>query len=302
MAYAWSLAVPRRSAESDLPDGGYIQHSGNYHRLALQLALWVARLAELNDEPLCRREAVDSLGWSTLALATLVDAGTGSPARFGPDDGTNVFPIGGAAADFRPTLQAASRAFLGRPLFGPGPWDAASAWLGLETHGGTPVGRRSIRPTPPEAVGDLPLAGLHRLGGRQTWALFRAARFTSRPGHSDQLHVDLWWRGVNMALDPGSYLYRAPAPWDGGLAEAAVHNTVTIDGSDPMERAGPFLWLRWSQARSSEDGRSDDGSIEIVTAEHDGSRPSRSSTDAGSGGRVRNGWSSMIGLAQDRIA
>ena len=27
-----------------------------------------------------------------------------------------------------------------------------------------------------------------------------------------------------------------------------VHNTLTIDGDDPMERAGKFLWLDWVQA------------------------------------------------------
>jgi hypothetical protein len=113
------------------------------------------------------------------------------------------------------------------------------------------------------------MAGLYRLAGVDTWGLLRAAHFTSRPGHSDQLHVDLWWRGVNIALDPGSYLYRAPTTWDGGLAEAAVHNSVTMDGSDPMERAGPFLWLGWSQARLLGRWTSPDGAIEIVTAEQD---------------------------------
>lgn len=254
------------------PDGGYVQHSANYHRLAIQLGLWVARLAELNEDPLPAK-AIDSLGWSTLALAALVDGGTGSPARFGPDDGTNILPMGGASGDYRPTLQAASRTFLDRPLLSPGPWDAAAAWLGSAPRDGPSVRRRTTKPRPTEAAAALPLAGLHRLNGRDTWGLLRAARFTSRPGHSDQLHVDLWWRGTNVALDPGSYLYRSPAPWEGGLAEAALHNTVTLDGSEPMERAGPFLWLKWAQAAVLGRWTSSDGSIDVVTAEHDGYRP-----------------------------
>jgi len=32
---------------------------------------------------------------------------------------------------------------------------------------------------------------------------------------------------------------------------AGVHNSLTVDGQDPMQRAGRFLWLRWAQARMS---------------------------------------------------
>lgn len=252
-------------------DGGYVQHSAKYHRLAIQLGLWVARLAQVNDEPL-PSEAIDSLGWSTLALAAWVDPQTGRATRFGPDDGSNLFPLGGSAGDFRPTLQAASRLFLQRPLFGPGPWDEIVAWLGVASREAATGPVRHPKQAAPDVPVALPIAGVHRLAGGNTWGLIRAAHFTNRPGHSDQLHVDLWWRGVNIALDPGSYLYNAPAPWDGGLAEAAFHNSVTVDGADPMERVGRFLWLRWSQARLVGRWTSPDGSIEIATAEQDGTR------------------------------
>jgi len=32
---------------------------------------------------------------------------------------------------------------------------------------------------------------------------------TRRPFQSDQLHVDLWWHGLNLARDAGTYLYTA---------------------------------------------------------------------------------------------
>jgi heparinase II/III-like protein len=64
------------------------------------------------------------------------------------------------------------------------------------------------------------------------------------------LHFDLWWRGQNIACDPGTYLYNGDPPWTNALAGSAVHNTVTIDGSDQMKRAGRFLWLDWAQATS----------------------------------------------------
>ena len=33
----------------------------------------------------------------------------------------------------------------------------------------------------------------------------------------DQLHLDLWWRGLNIAQDAGTYLYNADPPWDNPL-------------------------------------------------------------------------------------
>jgi hypothetical protein len=81
-----------------------------------------------------------------------------------------------------------------------------------------------------------------------TWATLRAAHFTHRPGQADQLHLDLWHAGQNITLDPGTYRYNAAPPWDNALSSAAVHNTVTVDGREPMTRAGRFLWLNWDQA------------------------------------------------------
>ena len=81
-----------------------------------------------------------------------------------------------------------------------------------------------------------------------SWALIRAGRYTRRPFQADQLHVDLWWQGINLARDAGTYLYNGPPPWNNGLAGTAVHNTVTVDHHDQMRRAGRFLWVDWAQA------------------------------------------------------
>ncbi len=75
------------------------------------------------------------------------------------------------------------------------------------------------------------------------------ARFDGRPGHADQLHLDLWWRGRNVAQDAGTYLYNAAPPWDNPLRQADVHNTVTIAGQDQMQSAGRFLYVRRAQAK-----------------------------------------------------
>jgi hypothetical protein len=65
----------------------------------------------------------------------------------------------------------------------------------------------------------------------------------------------LWWHGINVACDAGTYLYNGERLWQNALSGTAVHNTVTVDGRDQMTRAGRFLWLDWA-----------DGAVESRTA------------------------------------
>jgi hypothetical protein len=87
-----------------------------------------------------------------------------------------------------------------------------------------------------------------QLYGKNSWAYLRTAQYSSHPSHADQLHLDLWWRGLNLTPDAGSYLYNGEVPWENALCRAAVHNTVTVNGRDQMTQAGRFLYLDWVQA------------------------------------------------------
>ncbi len=84
------------------------------------------------------------------------------------------------------------------------------------------------------------------------------------------LHVDLWWRGHNVALDAGTYSYNAPEPWDNVLAQTAYHNTVTVDDLDQMERVAKFLWLPWLRSGYAPAQRSPGGGLAYWEGEHDG--------------------------------
>jgi hypothetical protein len=231
--------------------GAYSQHSANYQRLMLQLALWARLLGRRLEAPLA--DAVNErAAAATQWLRKLVDPDSGRTANLGPNDGAYILPLTVQPfADYRPVLQAASRAFRAGYTFAPGAWDEMSLWFDLEDKG--------------QANSDK---GQHpvRLRGANSWAYLRAAHFENRPGHADQLHLDLCWRGHNLARDAGSYRYNAPPPWDNALAGTAVHNTVTINGRDQMTRAGRFLWLDWAQAHVLEVG------AKRASAEHDGYR------------------------------
>jgi hypothetical protein len=88
----------------------------------------------------------------------------------------------------------------------------------------------------------------------------------------DQLQFDLWWHGINVAQDAGTYLYNGEPPWDNPLVSTSVHNTITIDGRDQMTRGGRFLTLDWFPAYSKSLLESDEKILGRVLAYHKGYR------------------------------
>lgn len=213
--------------------GEYSQHSTNYHRMMLQLALWTDALLRRQGQA-WPRPTFEALGRATHWLLGLLDPVSGRAPNLGANDGADPFPLSTCPfEDFRPVAHAAARAFLQYRLPS-GPWDEMSLWLGIPAE--TP---RSL---------DLPRYPGDNLSGRASWACLRAVRLTTRPSHADQLHLDLWWRGLNVACDAGTYLYNAPPPWDNPLTSTFVHNTVSVDGREQMTRAGRFLYLDWADA------------------------------------------------------
>ena len=248
------------------PNGAYTQHSANYQRVMLQLALWVAAIARTQQMEF-PTAGQGKLQAATQWLIALLDPLSGRLPNLGPNDGAYVLPLTVCPfADYRPVLQAAALEFLGQTLVPAGEWDEMSAWLVRPEKRGGRIAR--LARLEKRSANTDPQVLVNRRS--ESWAYLRTARFTSRPGHADQLHLDLWWRGMNIAQDAGTYLYNAPKPWDNSLARTAVHNTLTINGQDQMLLAGRFLWLYWAYSRVLEcDHAAGDGTPCLV-AEHDG--------------------------------
>ncbi len=233
--------------------GEYIQHSTNYHRVMLQTALWVHAIKDAEWPALTLRSLRRATHW----LFSMLDPASGRTPNLGANDGALTLPLAVTPFDdFRPTVQATARAFLRFQMPG-GVWDEMSLWLGLDAH--------------EKAYGsNLYLAD--QLRGRDSWAYLRTSTFPSRLGHMDQLHLDLWWRGLNVAQDAGTYLYNADPPWDNPLVSSRVHNTVTVDGRDQMTRAGRFMTLDWFPAFSKSVVVTDENALGQVLGYHKGYR------------------------------
>lgn len=237
-------------------DGEYVQHSTNYHRLMLQLGLWVSMVALGQGEDLSESSKL-KLAAATRWLFSLLDNTSGQVPNLGSNDGAYILPLAvGEFGDYRPVLQAAGRAFLGQELLPKGVWDEMSLWLAPKLSD----------PIEPQAAAPL------RIRGKKSWAYLRAVEFRSRPSHADQLHVDLWWNGKNLALDGGTFQYNAAPPWRNALDPTCLHNTLTINGLEQMTKAGQFLWLDWAQAAVQETRYDKDGRLIQAAACHDGYR------------------------------
>ena len=238
-------------------NGEYVQHSTNYQRLMLQTALWVNAISaaapassvprDIFPDPKARQQLAIATRW----MLSRLDPPTGQVPNLGANDGALIFPFSSSDfSDYRPVAWAAARAFNPTSISNqksqiPNPGaqnqDEMSLWFGL--------------PLTSEQLGDQnPADGL--IHTKNSWASLRAIQYTSRPSHADQLHCDLWWRGLNIAQDAGTYRYNAAPPWDNRLTSTLVHNTISVNAQDQMTRAGRFLYLDWPAAGFAEQASS----------------------------------------------
>ena len=231
-------------------DGAYAQHSFTYQRLALHSLLWVAATARSTgiDPPVALQEVFER---SYRLLSNLVDPRSGRVPNFGANDGALLFalssqPIG----DFRPLLVHLALAAGLAPSVAEGLWDEEAAWFGYDT--------TTIRQATPPPRPSAPSA-YHVLRGANSLAFLHAGSHRHRPGHADQLNVDLWIRGTNVARDLGTFRYTAPDPWRNALSGDDVHNVAVVDHATQARRIGRFFWLDWPK-----------GSVLVRASEADG--------------------------------
>jgi hypothetical protein len=275
-AGAWQSLGARLLREAVLdqitPEGVHLQDSFNYQRMVLHLLLWTLRLAEIHHLQLPGEIPARTVAAFDF-LRFFVDLESGGVPNHGSNDGTLILPLALCDySDFKPLLQLGTAVLRRSSALAPGPWDEAGLWLCGNPGAASEVQLRKVYPD--KAQPDPPLfpsPGYYRLGNKSSWAMVRAGHYSRRPFQADQLHVDLWWRGLTLAYDPGTYLYNGEPPWNNGLSGTAVHNTVMVDQRDQMQRAGRFLWVGWAQAT----GRSFsvlDKYPDCFEGEHDGYR------------------------------
>ncbi len=255
--------LEQEAANQIFPDGSYSMYSLNYHRFILYIYLYAIRLSEIYQLPFTNQLRT-SITKSVEYLSHLIDPQTGQMPVYGSNDGALVLPLSNCDfTDYRPLLQLGWYITKGERLFEPGPWDEDIFWL----CGISRAERSASVVEAPLSNVSFPNGGVYLLRNTNSHALIRCTDFTSRPSHADQLHVDLWIHGHNIAVDAGTYLYSGQDPWRNGLAHTSVHNTVTVDGKDQMTMLSRFTWTNWSKGRALKHDQN------LWQGEHDGYKP-----------------------------
>jgi len=249
-AAAWR-ATGRRVLEREIrrqvyDDGSYLQHSMNYQRVMMQGALVGMRLAELAGDSM-PRDVYGMMDRCADFLQQMMEPANGRLPNYGANDSAWILPLSECDfRDYRPLIQAVHYMANRKRLFEAGPWDEDLLWL---WGGGF---ARSAKADPPvQNSSAFDRGGYYTLRSLDSWAMIRCHTYRDRPNQIDHLHLDLWRRGRNLLCDSGSYRYfdaRSPAS-EAYFKTSPAHNTVMLDGVEPLESVGRFLWLPWPRAK-----------------------------------------------------
>jgi asparagine synthase (glutamine-hydrolysing) len=275
------LSLGKRLLEQEarnqiFPDGSYSMYSLNYHRFILHIYLYAIRLGEINDPslraPLGAKQSptrfsddvYQAVTKSITYLSHLINPSTGEMPVYGSNDGALVLPLNNCDfTDYRPLLQLGWYITKKEFLFEPGPWDEDIFWLCNVVR----AERSASVVEAQQSKTSFPHGGTYLLRNTDSHTILRCTDFTSRPSHADQLHMDLWIHGHNLAVDAGTYLYSGQGPWRNGLAHTSAHNTVIVDNKDQMTMVSRFTWTNWSKGKVLKHDKN------LWQGEHDGYKP-----------------------------
>jgi uncharacterized heparinase superfamily protein len=217
-------------------DGSHFEQSTYYHVYALDFFLFYYLIAgrPKHMEPVLAR-MTDYLDW-LLGPARRI-------AFSGDDDGGRLFhPFGERDRFGRATLTTCGILLANDRWIGSRETVAEQAawWLGAEH-----LAAARLEQAPPIGGRRFEESGTVFLQSGDLFVQFDAGPLGwggAGHSHADTLSVLVWFRGEPVFIDPGTYTYVADPEARNWFRGTAAHNTVSIDGQDQAQAAGPFRW------------------------------------------------------------
>lgn len=237
-------------------DGGFSQHSINYHRVVLDTLSYCEIWRNKLGQPSFSHHFYDKAKAATSWLFLLTDTVTGHAPNFGSNDGALLNNLHSADyRDFSPSVQLASAIFLKSLKYNEGVWNESLWWLTKES--------LNFEFQLPKKENKVLSSGYVKLSGSNSWGLLRFPYFKFRPSHNDVFHFDLWHKGENILCDAGSYSYNPPIKERTiDLKSVKHHNTVCFDDNEQMPKLSRFLLGKWLKVHTVGDIKSSpNGSI-----------------------------------------
>lgn len=233
------------------PEGAFLQHSMNYHRVAVQLLTWAIQIAEANGDRWSDTLYSRASACFTF-LSSFQDPVSGWLPNFGANDGALFFPLSSAHfRDYRPQLTALGCVLKKEQTQPDAPWAEEAFWV----RGTAPIrsltNARTFKKFEPFVV-SYPQSGYFAYRTAQNLLFLRCGRFRHRPSQADNLHLDLWENGENLLFDAGTYRYQGDENLNDYCAGTESHNTVVVGHFDQMRRGPRFTWSNWIQHAEAE--------------------------------------------------
>lgn len=224
-------------------DGGYIQYSFNYQRFALQIMEFNLKISRKTGIELSNNSK-NLINKSALLMYQLQDE-TGDVPNYGSNDGALIFPVTACGyRDFRPVLNSINALIQGERLYSPGIYDEEILWFSNSSLDEFPIielQQQSI---------EFKDSGFHSLRHKDGFLMIVLQDFKTRPAQMEQQHIDLWYKGINVLCDIGTYSYATEIGKQMALTEA--HNTVKVDNKEQMKKKGPFFIYDWTHSKNIE--------------------------------------------------
>jgi len=230
-------------------DGGFSMYSTNYHRVFLNtvsiVEFWRQRLSQDSFSNLYLNKCKLATEW----LYALVDVTTGDTWNLGANDGSNPFIVQHSDyRDYRPSIQFSSVMFFNEKFYPNEHFiNEPLDWFEID-HSAFTYCEKTKESTILFESGIVILRA-EQIGLLDTVGFIKFPNFSFRPSQADLLHFDLWHEGVNILRDAGSYSYNCESKVSECFSTISAHNTVEIDGTEPMPRLGPFLFGDWSKMK-----------------------------------------------------
>jgi hypothetical protein len=222
-------------------DGGYIQYSFNYQRFALQLMELVIKISDRTNIQISDKSK-DLIKNSALLIYQMQDE-TGDVPNYGSNDGALIFPVTSCGyRDFRPVVNTVFYLIDGKRIYEPGQYDEELIWFGNERVSNIPTSKIQ------KCNSSFNSSGYYSLRHDSGFLMTVLQDFKTRPFQMDQLHIDLWHKGINVFCDSGTYSYAADIGKK--MALTSAHNTVMIDKKEQMKKREPFLVYDWTRRKN----------------------------------------------------
>ncbi|MBG9814569.1 hypothetical protein ABD68_24345 [Bacillus endophyticus] len=219
-----------------LPDGGFTQYSFNYHRFTLQIIECVYKMSEKTDIYIKETERLKN----SINLLYQLQNKDGDVPNYGSNDGALIFPVTSCGyRDFRPVLNTLYALIEGKKLYVSGIYDEELLWFGNGEE--LPVENKERKTT---FFSD---SGFYSLRNKNSFLMTCLQDYKSRPAHMDQLHIDLWHKGVNIFCDAGTFSYASELGRE--LSSTSAHNTVKVYNTEQMNKRGAFLVTDWTNRK-----------------------------------------------------